>query len=118
MNQNNLNNKFGECCNCPAITTGKQYFTNFVSSRVYDDNLKNKLGIKDSNLFRLNLQSNGARYISNENLKYDNTRCKSNKKNNFYIDTSKYDFSTKLTNEYSTPNIPNTYIKKSQKSTF
>jgi len=118
MNQNNLNNKFGECCNCPALSTGDQYFTNYVSSRLCNHNLQKKLGIKDSNSFRLNLQLNGTKYMSNENIKYDNERCKSDKKNNFYIDTSKYDFSTKLINEYSSPDIPNNYIKKSQISTF
>lgn len=118
MNQNNLNNKFGECCNCPALSNGDQYFTNYVSSRLYNDDLQKKLGIKDSNSFRINLQSNGTKYMSKEHIKYDNNRCKSDKKNNFYIDTSNYNFSTKLTNEYSTPNIPNNYVKKSQVSAF
>ena len=31
MSKNNLNNKFGKCCNCPALSTGKQLFTNFES---------------------------------------------------------------------------------------
>ena len=118
MNQNNLNNKFGECCNCPALSTGDQYFTNYVSSRIYNYNLQKKLGIKDSNAYRLNLQSNGTKYMSDENIKYGNEVCKSNKTNNFYIDTSNYNFSTKLINDYSSPNIPNNYIKKSQVSTF
>ena len=118
MNQNNLNNKFGECCNCPALSTGNQFFTNFVSSRLYNDNLKKKLGIKDSNSFRSNLQSNATKYMSNVNNNFDNEKCKSNNKNNFYIDTSKYNFSTKLVNEYSTPDIPNNYVKKSQVANF
>ena len=67
MNQNNLNNKFGECCNCPALSTGDQYFTNYVSSRLFNNNLQNKLGLKDSNSLRLNLQTNGTKYMSNEN---------------------------------------------------
>jgi len=118
MNRNNLNNKFGECCNCIALSNGDQYFNNYVSSRLYNSNLQKKLGIKDSHSFRLNLQVNGTTFIKNEHIKYENDKCTSDKNNNFYLDTSKYDFSTKLINEYSTPSIPNNYIKKSQYSTI
>jgi len=118
MNQNNLNNKFGECCNCPALSTGKQYFTNYVSSRLYNDNFRKKLGINDSNSFRLSLQSNGEKYIKNEIIRFDANRCKSDTKNKFYLDSSNYNFSTKLVNEYTSPSIPNNYIKKSDKSNY
>ena len=118
MNKNNLNNKFGESSNCPALSDGDQYFTNFVSSRLSNDDIRKNLGITNSNSFRLNLQLNGTKYMSNENTRYALDKCKSNNKNNFYIDTSMYNFSTKLINEYNTPQIPNNYIKKSQFSTF
>ena len=116
MNKNNLNNKFGECCNCPALTTGKQYFTNYVSSRILNDDLRKNLKISDSHTYRYNLQANGTKYISNENNRYLNDRCKSDNKNNFYIDSSKYNFSSQLLNDYTAPSIQNNYIKKSQQS--
>ena len=118
MNQNNLNNKFGKCCNCPALSTGNQLFTNFESSRLYNDNYKKYLKIADSNTYRLNLQLNGTKYMQNENNKYDTIRCKSDKQNKFYIDSSSYNFSTKLENEYSYPQIQNNYIKKSEMSNY
>jgi len=118
MNQNNLNNKFGKCCNCPALSSGDQYFTNYVSSRLYNNELQKKLNINNSHAYRLSLQSNASKYMSEENIKISSDKCKSDNKNNFYIDSSKYDFSSKLINEYSTPDIPNNYIKKSQISDF
>ena len=118
MNQNNLNNKFGKCCNCPAFATGNQLFTNFESSKLYNNNLQKLLKITDSNTYRLNLQTNATKMMIEENNKYDTIRCKADGKNNFYLDTSKYDFSTKLLNEYSYPQIPNNYIKKSEKLTI
>ena len=113
MYKNNLNNKFGECCNCPALSTGQQYFTNYESSRLYNDKLRKNLSLNDTHSFRLNLQQNGLKYISNENIKITNDKCSSNTLNNFYLDGSTYNFSTKLINEYTGPKLPNNYIKKS-----
>lgn len=118
MNQNNLNTKFGKCCNCPALSNGNQLFTNFESSRFYNNNLQKHLKLKDSHAYRLNLQTNATKYMANENSKYNTFACKSEKQNSFYIDTSSYNFSTKLINEYSYPLIQNNYIKKSEPSNY
>jgi hypothetical protein len=118
MNQNNLNNKFGECCNCPALSTGKQYFTNYVSSRLYDDNLRKKLNINNSNTYRSFLQLNGTTLMSTDTSKSSANRCKSNATNKFYIDSSKFNFSSTLKNEYLTPNPNNHYIIESKMSNF
>ena len=118
MNQNNLNNKFGKCCNCPALSNGNQLFTNFESSRLFNNDLRKKLIIKDSNTFRLNLQNNATLYIFNENSKLESVKCTSDSKNKFYIDSSKYDFSKQLLDDYKYPKIPNNYIKKSVVSNY
>lgn len=118
MFKNNLDNKFGQCCDCPGLLTGKQYFTNFVSSRIHNEELKKNFGATDSNSYRQKLQSNATMYILNENNKYVNDKCKSNNQNKFYIDSTNYNFSTNLVNEYNAPSIPNNYIKKSDKASF
>jgi len=118
MNKNNLNNKFGKCCNCPALANGNQFFTNFESSRLYNYDLQQKYKLKNSHDYRLNLQNNAAFLMLNENVNFDSQQCTSDKQNKFYIDSSKYNFSTKLSNDYSYPKIPNNYFKKSQTSKF
>ena len=118
MSKNNLNNKFGKCCNCPALSTGKQLFTNFESSRYYNNDLKKKLNLKDSHSYRQNLQKNATLFMFDENLKLDGNQCSSDSKYKFNIDLSKYNFSNRLLNEYNYPSIPNNYIKKSQTHEF
>jgi hypothetical protein len=118
MTQKNLNYKCGKCCNCPALTTGKQFFTNFESSRYYNNDLKKKLNLKDSHSYRQNLQTNATLFMLDENLKLDGNQCTSNNKYKFNIDLSKYSFSNRLVNEYNYPSIPNNYITKSQKQDF
>lgn len=118
MNKNNLDNKFGECCNCPAHSSGDQFFTNYVSSRLFNDNLRKSLKLNDSHSYRNSLQNNAITYLFNENNKYINEKCTSNNKHKFYIDTSNYNFSTQLINNYTAPSIENNYIKKSQQSNF
>ena len=106
MNKNinsNLNNKFGICCDCPALMSGNMYFTNFESSRIYNDSMQKKLQINDSHTYRLKLQNDATKIIKNETMRFENNRCKTNDKNKFYIDSSKYNFNEKLKDEYLGP---------------
>jgi len=109
----NLNNKFGECCNCPGLMIGEQYFTNLISSRIYNDMVQKKLKINDSNTYRLTLQANAIKLMKNDSNLFEINRCKSNNKNKFYLDTSNYGFKSKLEDEYNGPKYENNYIKKS-----
>jgi hypothetical protein len=53
MSINNLNNKFGKCCNCPALMSDSgRMFTNYVSSRIYNHERKDKIFNLDSKLFK------------------------------------------------------------------
>ena len=81
----NLDNKFGECCNCPGFYNGDRIFTNYQSSRLYNDDIRKKLGIIDSHSYRMRLQNNGF-----DILKSEYSLCKSNSNNKFNIDYSKF----------------------------
>ncbi len=115
----NLNNKFGQCCNCPALMSDKgRLFTNYMSSRLYNDTNSKHLKVFDSHSYREKLQSDQTLRI-NENVKYEKVRCKNNGKNMFYIDGSQYSFSKPLTNEYVGQKIQNDgKQKKSDKGIF
>jgi hypothetical protein len=119
-NNLNLNNKFGECCNCPALMSDRgRMFTNYVSSRIYNDNDAKRLKIFDANTYRENLQVFGSIYRSSEIYKYEQVKCKTNAKNKFYIDSSHYTFDKPLTNGYWGQQIQNDgYVNKSEKASF
>jgi hypothetical protein len=118
MDKNTLNSKFGKCCKCPALMDDDRLFRSYVSTRIYEDNNMKKLKLLDSHSYRNNLQNNGVKYMTLVNNEYENYKCTNNKKNSFYIDSSNYNFSTMLKNNYVTPNIDNNYIKKSLVSNF
>ena len=72
MARNNLNldNKFGNCCNCPGFVNDDRLFTNYVSSRIYNDSTMKKL---NSSIQRFNNQKTLSVFFSkkssNVNLK-------------------------------------------------
>jgi len=112
-NNSNLNNKFGECCNCPGLVNGDRMFNNYVSSRIRNDIDRKNLGMPDSHSYRNALQ-NGATFIINSEIsRVDSLKCVSNDKNKFYIDSSKYNFAQPLNPSYTGVTINNTDIKKS-----
>ena len=113
-NQSNLNNKFGECCGCPALVNGDRLFNNYVSSRLRNDQIRKSLNLPDSHSYRSVLQTSGKDFISDEVKRIDNIRCKSNDKNKFYIDSSNYNFDKPLTDGYWGLKIENDGIKRSQ----
>jgi hypothetical protein len=112
--QNNLNNKFGECCGCPALVNGDRIFNNYVSSRLRNDQIKKSLNLSDSHSYRLVLQNTGQNIINNETNRLNNLRCKSDGKNKFYIDSSNFNFEKPLTDGYNGLQIDNIGIHRSQ----
>jgi hypothetical protein len=119
-NELNLNNKFGQCCNCPALMSDKgRMFTNYVSSRIYNDYASKMFFISDAHTYREKLQVDGSAIRADEIQKYEKNKCKNNKKNSFYIDSSKYTFDKPLTDAYWGQKIQNDgKVKKSGKASF
>lgn len=108
----NLNNKFGECCSCPALITNDLIFNNYISARIYNDSIMKSIDVLDTHKYRSILQSD-KNIVTNKN-KF--LKCKSNNKNLFYIDSSKYNFNIPLNNEYNGPNKINNDLSKPNKS--
>lgn len=62
----NCDNKFGECCNCPALMSDGRFITNYISTPKLVANLKEMNNITDENEFRLFLQKNATNLISKQ----------------------------------------------------
>lgn len=77
----NCDNKFGECCNCPALMSDGRFVTNYISTSKLVANLKEMNNITDENEFRLFLQKNSLNLI--------------NKQKNFLLQNKMCDFSKK-----------------------
>ena len=112
--QYNLNNKFGECCGCPGLMNDDRLFNNYVSSRIQNDQIRKSLNLPDSHSYRSILQNAGQNFLDEDIKRIEKIRCKSNTKNKFYIDSSKYNFDKPLTDGYWGLSIDNTEIRKSQ----
>jgi len=98
-----LNNKFGQCCDCPALMSDKgRMFTNYVSSRLYNDSYSKFLKVPDAHSYRNKLQEEGNLFRSIEVYRFDKAKCKSDGKTKalFYIDSSNYTFDKPLTDAY------------------
>lgn len=113
-----LNNKFGKCCRCPALMSDGHLFTNWESSRLYNDAIRRNYGISGSNSYREILQFTGAIITANEQTQYEKARCVDDYKNKFYIDSSKWKPELPLKNEYKGQKIPHLGFKQSQPSSF
>lgn len=62
----NSDNKFGECCNCPAKMSDARLFTNYMSTSQITAHIKETNNIKDEHEYRLFLQKNGNTIMANE----------------------------------------------------
>lgn len=91
----NSNNKFGKCCNCPAIMSDSRLFTNWETSKTYNYKLALKLKTDTNTKYKQALVSN-PQFISNEFLI---NKC--NENDEFYQDTSLYhkNFKDNILNE-------------------
>jgi hypothetical protein len=87
----NSDNKFGICCSCPAIMNNPRELTLWSSSHIYDSQMMNKNGIKNSHDYRSSLQSNGENIIRNTINDFNsNYKCRNTDQNKFYLDSSNY----------------------------
>lgn len=82
----NLNNKFGECCNCPALMDDSRLFTSYVPRRDYNALLMKDTQLTNSIDYKNMLQQNGAEIIASiqRNLN-TNFRCTTTGNNQFYV---------------------------------
>lgn len=75
-----MNNKFGDCCNCPALVDGR-FFTRYDDRIELDLELMKKNNITDSLAFRKYLIDNGATLIESNIKNIEKThKCNYNKK--------------------------------------
>ncbi len=72
----NSDNKFGECCKCPALMDDSRLFTNYLLNSKLNSYVKKVNGITDDNMYRLFLQKNGSKIMNNERtFMSTNKRC-------------------------------------------
>ena len=62
----NCDNKFGECCNCPALMSDGRLVTSYISTPKLVANIKEMNNIKDEHEFRLFLQKNGSTLLAKQ----------------------------------------------------
>jgi len=76
----NSDNRYGKCCNCPARMSYGGYFTIYTPSQTYNELLKKEYGIVDEHKYRLFLQTNGTKVMSDDLIYSENNySCKFNK---------------------------------------
>lgn len=105
-----LNNKFGNCCNCPSLSNDDRIFNNYTSNRIFNDTLRRSLKLCDSHDYRDNLQKNGLKYMKSSVYDVEKLKCNS-KTNKFYFDFSEYTFNKPLENQYNGPKCINNFNK-------
>ena len=94
MNKN-LNNRYGNCCNCPAFMEDQgRIITNYMPSKQLHTEMMKKFKLTDSNQYRMYLQENGLDLSHKEFNSL--SKCTDNDKNKFYLDKSKYTFNEKV----------------------
>jgi hypothetical protein len=75
-----MNNKFGDCCNCPALVDGR-FLTRYDDRIEIDLELMKKNNITDSLVLRKYLIDNGAKLIESNIKDIEKThKCNYNKK--------------------------------------
>jgi hypothetical protein len=100
-----LNNKFGSCCNCPALMSDGRLFTSYISRKDYNQQLMKELNVTNSIEYKDALQSQASFLMEKSfNEAKNNFVCKSNDKNTFnkVIDINAY-FDNELTKTLSQP---------------
>jgi hypothetical protein len=60
----NLNNKFGECCSCPALISDGRLFTSYVPRKDFNNQLMKQIKVTNNNDYREFLQNNGDTIIA------------------------------------------------------
>jgi archaellin len=111
----NQNSKFGNCCGCPSLMSDGHLFTNWVSSRIYNDEYMKNQKINGSHSYRNHLQRDANTLIDNEYKYFKKVTCTDTGTNKFYIDSSKYGFDYPLNDGYWGKSIPYYGSSKIQK---
>jgi hypothetical protein len=62
----NCNNKFGECCNCPALMSDGRLFTNYMLNSKLVSYIKEVNNLSNDTEFRHFLQKKGHNILKNE----------------------------------------------------
>jgi len=62
----NSDNRFGECCKCPALMDDSRLFTNYLPSSKLNQYVKKVNNISNENEYRAFLQKNGSKIMNNE----------------------------------------------------
>lgn len=88
-----MNSKFGECCNCPALESGR-FFTEYRDRDALQFNIMKANNLTNSNQFRDYLIKNGTTIMaSNTKVLEDSYKCNYNNKiptTTAPIDTGKF----------------------------
>jgi len=101
----NLDNKFGECCKCPAKIQDGRIYTSYVPRRDYNTNIMKEVKASDSHQYRSILQAQGESIITAIQTNLENTyRCTNNGTNIFNksVDIHKF-FNDQLQSELNKP---------------
>ena len=62
----NSDNKFGQCCKCPAQMSDGRLYTNYMSATRLNEYVKNLNKITNHHEYRNFLQVNGDKIMNNE----------------------------------------------------
>ena len=76
----NSNNRFGKCCNCPALMSDSRLFTNWETSKTYNYKLGLKLNAESNTEYKNKLLTNpDIELKDNNNINNDSIKCYKNK---------------------------------------
>lgn len=87
-----LNNKFGECCNCPArMDYTSDEFVDYASPSIRELNERMKVGSNSVHDYNEYLETQGDKIVG-KRIQYlkDNYNCKNNGENLFFVDSNGY----------------------------
>lgn len=69
----NLNNKFGECCSCPALISDGRLFTSYVPRKDLNYLLMKQVKVTNNNDYKDFLQNNSEQIVSSIQLTLDSS---------------------------------------------
>jgi hypothetical protein len=86
-----MDNKFGQCCKCPARVDSMRQFTEYRNTNDVVSSDMKRLGFTSIDEYNDHIEKNGVKLIK-ENMKWQerNHKCQSNGQNTFNIDSSDY----------------------------
>lgn len=87
-----LNNKFGECCNCPArMEYVSDDFVDYTTPSIREMNERAKVGAMSVHEYNDYLETQGDKIVGKRmQFLKDNYNCKNNGDNLFFVDSNGY----------------------------